>query len=606
MTTTATNTKRDHLPAAGVGYGPQIRSAATHRHRDPAAREVYVQAALSQIPRLLGAIDRNPFRATYGCLDRQFWHYRTADFPSEMYQEGALPLAVVYAHDLPGNRWFGEQRVRELAIAAMRFAARSCHRDGSCDDYYPYERALGAAVFSLQAAARAYELLRLDDAEIIEWLVRRAIWVRDHFETGRLANHHALAALGLVRVARIADRRDLEWAAQKRVELALSWQSPEGWFEEYGGADPGYQTVTIDCLAKYQRIVNAPYLDEPLRRAVEFARWFLHPDDSYAGHYGSRGTFHFYPDGMELLSGGDPNAAALADGFLRALAAGKHGYFDDDRLVAHRLGNLIEAYLDYQNIVPQDDDDDAAALAAESSVRDDMAPAPVVQMRHFLGAGLFVRRTDDEHIVISSARGGVFKHFADGRLCTADAGLLIGTDDGRLALSQWHDLTRPVELDGVDVSNGRSAVSDANDALRMTISGPLYWSRFETVTPLKLILLRTVMGTVGRWFRNGVRHVLQRRLITSRRTCPLRLTRTFEFATAAKRECSWTLRVTDEIEITERRLVVKRMAFGSDHEAAYVAASGVYQDAVLVPWCDLQDKVDELNRERRITIVRQW
>ena len=90
--------------------------------RDAAHRELYLSAALAEIPRLLGAIDRNPFRATHGCLDRQYWHYRTSSFPSEMYQEGVLPLALVFATDLPGNRWRGNARVRELAVAGIRFA----------------------------------------------------------------------------------------------------------------------------------------------------------------------------------------------------------------------------------------------------------------------------------------------------------------------------------------------------------------------------------------------------------------------------------------------------------------------------------------------------
>ena len=88
--------------------------------RDHASRDLYLGAALPHIPRLLGAIDRNPYRPTYGCLDRQFWHYRTSSFPSEMYQEGLLPLALVYTHPLPGNRWHGQPRVRELAIAGLR------------------------------------------------------------------------------------------------------------------------------------------------------------------------------------------------------------------------------------------------------------------------------------------------------------------------------------------------------------------------------------------------------------------------------------------------------------------------------------------------------
>ncbi len=65
--------------------------------RDPALRDLYLSAALGEIPRLLGAIDRNPYRATHGCLDRQYWHYRTSSFPSEMYQEGVDIKSIQWA-----------------------------------------------------------------------------------------------------------------------------------------------------------------------------------------------------------------------------------------------------------------------------------------------------------------------------------------------------------------------------------------------------------------------------------------------------------------------------------------------------------------------------
>ncbi len=546
--------------------------AATFAPRDSALRRRYLTAALAAIPRLLGAIDRNPYRPTYGCFDREYWHYRTSSFPSEMYQEGVLPLALVYACDLPGNRWHGDSRVRELAIAALRFSARSCRTDGSCDDYYPFERALGAAVFSLQAAAKAYQLLKLDSHEIADWLERRAQWVIRNDESGRLANHHALAALGLARVAEITGRKAYRQAAEQRARSVLSWQSSEGWFEEYGGADPGYQTVTIDCLAKLQRQWQADWLEEPLRRAVQFAALFQHPDDSYGGEYGSRGTCHFYPHGFELLAAQHADAARLADGFLRSLGAGTHAHFTDDRMYVHRLGNLIEAYLDWQ----------AEAPAAE--------PAHETQVS-LRSAGLFVRRTAQSHTVISAARGGVFKHFAAGTLAAADAGLILETDAG-IAISQSHD--RGQRFDQLP------PVSDSDDDPDcLSVQAPLNWVRFETVTPLKQAVLHLGMATVGRWCRTLVRRALQRRLITGRRKCPIRLTRSFVFSDGS-------LRVTDRIELLNHSLRVERMSFASDLQAAYVAAANVYQPSSLHPWIDLQAYVDELNVRREVTITRTF
>ena len=545
--------------------------AASVAGRDPRRRELYLDGVYEDITRLLGAIDRNPFRPTYGCLDRQFWHYRTACFPSEMYQEGALPLALVYATQLPGNRWYGSQRVRELAIAAMRYSARSCHRDGSCDDYYPFERALGAAVFSLQAAAEAYRLLELDDSELVAWFERRAEWLMENDESGRLTNHHALAALGLWRVGEITDNDVYRSAARTRIEQVLAWQDAEGWFEEYGGADPGYQTVTIDCLAKLRWATGDVRLDEPIARAVDFARHFLHPDGSYGGEYGSRGTAHFYPHGFELLAGQLPAAAELAEGFLMSLEHGTFNRFNDDRMFAHRLANRIEAYQDWSPARP----------GTEEMKRD--------VERHFPRAGLFVLREGARHTVVSTARGGIVKHFDSGRR-TTDAGLIVALEDGTVCVSQMHDRTRSVEV-----------TRDPDGATRITVSGPLHAVRFETATPLKQSILHLGMWAAGRWCRTLVRKLLQRRLITGRNELPLRLTRTIQLQSDRPQ-----IRVTDEIALSSPAIRLARMAIGTDHQTAYVAACGLYQDSVLEPWTDLNDHVEALNRDRRVVIRRDF
>lgn len=554
--------------------------------RDPLLRARYLGLALGQIPRLLGAVDRNRHHATYGCFDRQFWHYRTSAFPSEMYQEAVLPLALVYVTPLEGNRWYAQPRLRELALAALRFSAASSHADGSCDDYYPFERALGAAVFSLAAASRAYQLLELDDRAFAGWLTRRADWIAMHDESGRLANHHALAALGLWRVADITGIAAYRDAAQERIAGVLAWQSREGWFEEYGGADPGYQTVTIDALAKLRRLMGNATLDEPLRRAVAFARLFLHPDDSYGGEYGSRGTYHFYPHGCELLAGEQRAAAELADGFLRSIEAGTLASFDDDRMYAHRLGNLLEAYLDWSPTAPAADEGQPGL------------PQQATPFVHLVEAGLLVERAADSFTVISAARGGVFKHFRHQQPPLTDTGLVIETSDGRQAVSQMHDRARAATWQALGGGGTEHCAV-------LTVCGQLTWARHETPTPLKQALFHTAMCVVGRWCRELARRLLQKRLITGRRLCPVRLTRRFEFTNAE--HASPTLRrVVDEIELLDDRLQVRRMSYTSDLQASYVAAANVYQASVLQSWIDLTPRVAELNLRRRLTIERTF
>src|SRR5215475_14209388 len=180
------------------------------------SRELFAREALGQIPKLLTLLDRNPHSPTYGCFDRNFWHYRIVDFPSGMAQEFVWPLALAFALDLPGNRYHRQSSVRGWVEAGIDFAARSSRRDGSCDDYFPFERAAGAAAFSLLACVESYRLLELSNEAALSFFEKRASWLASHDESGRLANHQALAALGLELVSRLLNSPRLSKAAGLR------------------------------------------------------------------------------------------------------------------------------------------------------------------------------------------------------------------------------------------------------------------------------------------------------------------------------------------------------------------------------------------------------
>ncbi len=550
--------------------------------RDPALRALYARAALAQIPRLLTSLDRHPLRPTYGCFDRQYWHYRTAAFPSGMYQEAALPLALVYRHWLPGNPWYRQEAVRLWAVAAIHYAARSSHRDGSCDDYYPAERALGAAVFSLAALARTCQVLELREPSLIDFLERRAGWVAGHGETGRLANHQALAALALWHVFELTGKAHWLRAARQRLDGLLDWQDTEGWFDEYGGADPGYQSLTIECLARLARAGAHPGLAGPLVRAVEFARAFLHPDGSFGGPYGSRGTYHFFPHGFELLAENNAAAAQLADGFLACLATQRTASFDDDRLVAHRLGSLIESYLTWSPRQPRR----AGGLAAQ---------------RFFSSAGLHVIAGRDYQTIVSSARGGALRHQQAGTPARVELGLVLELADGRLATSEFHD-RGPGAATAADTATPSESAPTAE--LQLRVQRPFCRARAETVSPWKQALLHLGMSAAGRWLRTLARWLLQRRLITGRRPLPIDWQRTLTWQATADGGLR-SLRVTDRITLRSPRLQVRRMAYVADQQLSYVAAANVFQEAALTLTDDLSAWVEPLNRERQVEIVRE-
>ena len=533
---------------------------------EPGHRDWYAFEALRALPRLLLMVDRNPLSATYGCFDRQYWHYRTSDFPCGMSQEFCLPLALACTTPFPGNPYHGSERLRDLVVGAIDFARRASHRDGTCDDYFPYERALGALVFSTYAMTESSLALGLDRPDHQEFFAQRADWLRNHNETGRLSNHQALAALALFNVHLLTGDPRYRVASEGFRDLTLSWQHAEGWFQEYEGADPGYHTCTIDFLAKLYRKSGDEVLLSPLGRAVEFAAHFLHPDGSYGGEYGSRNTYHFYPHGFEVLAEHFPTAARIADSYLLEGLPLRRRYFnDDDRMCAHYVYNWMQAWVD----------------------RRERAPVPLDAVRapfrkYFPGAGLFVVKTEAYHAVCAVNKGGVVKAFTPRGPLLSDTGVLVRTASGKVLVPHLVD---PGHVGSVDV-----------DAGTVACRGLLSRRRQPLPTPWRQVMFRLANLTVGALTGgNLLRRLLQKVLITGKKRSGVRFERSIRFENRR-------ILVDDRIVLDDASVGVERILRSSDATSIYVANSNTFQESTLTPWVELSELVPQLNEARELTL----
>ncbi len=508
-------------------------------------RELLARTAPGLIPKLLTLQDRNRHSPTYGCFDRNFWHYKIIDFPSGMAQEFVLPLALAHSLDFPDNPYFGEPAIREWAVAGIRFAARAAHADGSSDDYFPYERACGATAFSLLACLDAYEILGLDDPEIAAFLARRADWLAGYHEAGRLTNHQALTALCLLRAGAILGVDRWGAAAAERIERVLEWQNEEGWFQEYEGADPGYHTLTISVLARIEAIRPDERLRHALERAVDFAAAFMHPDGSYGGEYASRNTYNYFPHGFELVGAWLPMALDMNDRFLAGLGNGRAACFADDHIVGHHIWNYLLAWRDFRPV---------RSLGSSAPAADGR--------RWFPNAGLLAERRGDWSLFAALNKGGVFALFRGETLLAADSHVSIRLKDGRNAVAHMiggHD----VQLDG--------------DGFR--VSGALGFAKQKQLKTFELLVLRLVMLAGGRFFPNLIRRLLQRMLITGKRAAPFRYERI-----CRHEDGGWT--VTDTIHADDWS-GVQSVALGTGQTSIYVVMSRTYQPGQLLDWTDL-------------------
>ena len=214
------------------------------------SKNTYINNINYEVSRILSLLDKNKLSKTYGCFDRNYWHYKIKDFPSGMSQEFTLVLALVYDTEYINNKFYNNIKIKEYIEAGIQSAIDFTHLNGCTDDYYPYERALGATVFSLYALTESYLLLNIKNENFVIFFRLRADWILNNEESGKLTNHHVIAALSLYNTYLITNDIKYKNAFDKKLEHVYSWQTEEGWYWEYEGCDPGYLTVSIDFLSQ--------------------------------------------------------------------------------------------------------------------------------------------------------------------------------------------------------------------------------------------------------------------------------------------------------------------------------------------------------------------
>ncbi|MGF1478752.1 MAG: hypothetical protein ACFB4I_04605 [Cyanophyceae cyanobacterium] len=527
-------------------------------------RDLFAQEAISQIPKLLTLVDRNRHSPTYGCFDRNFWQYKIIDFPSGMAQEFVLPLALAYSTDIPNNPFYRQQTIRDWVEAGILYAERSAHSDGSCDDYFPFERAGGAAAFSLLACIDSYTHLGLDNPQALRFFERRADWLAHHQESGRLTNHQALIVLCLERLSRLLKTNKWDRSKYERLQQVLSWQNPEGWFQEYEGCDPGYHTLTISCLARIYELMPSPELREAIARAVNLAAQFVHPDGSYGGEYTSRNTYNFFPHGFELVGRWMPEALSINDQFLSGLANGLAPCYADDHIIGHHTWNYLLAWRDF---VPK---------------RPSPQPRPTGRVWLQEG-GILIDRRQDTELYLALNKGGVFKLFQQGQLVVSDTQFSLLVQQGNTVKNAVGHLV--------------CQYSVQVEPETILIQGQLGWAKQKQMTTFNLIVLRFVMFTVGRFFPNLIRKLLQKVLITGKKSAP------FSFVRRLRWEDGWT--VTDELAAQSWENVVAA-GIGCDQTSIYVVMSRTFQRGQLLPWLNLTDKIKQLPPSQVFQLERHF
>jgi len=543
--------------------------------------EVYSRFALEQIPRLLGSMDRNPMSPSYGCMHRDYWLYKTSDFPDAVRQFGVHALALAWAYPFSDNPYQRQPKVLEWIRAALAFWTSIQHRDGSFDEFYPYERGwVGPSAFTTYASAASLALvgdeLPADDVEAIRTAVDRAaafIATGDQ-EEDHLANHHAMACLAVHTAAELLDDDLLRHRVRDLWRGFLTYHTDEGWSREYDGIDPGYLSATVSFLGKIWERTRDEEILRVLRESVEISSYFVFPNGAYAGSMGSRNTLHFYPHGYEILAAEMPTAAAVADRMRLALSSGNlvPPSIMSDRYSGYRVPEFLLAALAHQERAPSD-----ATLPCEGPDFSRQLPE----------ARIWVEKKDDRYRLANLAKGGVYKEFAGKRLAESDCGIVGVLEGGRIVTSQWI-------ADDHDCRQGPDWWEVSGQLCEVTLA-----KRF---TPVTHILFRLVLIAIG-WSpraSHALKGWIRRRLILKQRQVPVWFRRSF-------RRRDGVCRLSTELEI-RGPVRFARLMLGDEFFVRYVPQSMFFQRQELETSGEMieADEIAAVNASGRLVRTRSW
>ncbi|NER94651.1 MAG: hypothetical protein F6J86_12555 [Symploca sp. SIO1B1] len=465
----------------------------------------YLEEIFQVLPRILALYDTNPVSPTYGLGDRYRWAWKLIDFGNGTFQGAAHGLAWLLKHHLLPTK-FDQSAILRRIDAMFQGAKTLCYPNGSLEEAFPFESSFCVTALVAYDLLSAIKLLRndLNQEQQTYYLdiIRPMIQFLHHAEETHafISNHLATAAAALYKWSSLTNEPG-EARGQQILERILAEQSPEGWFREYEGADPGYQTLCTYYLADLHYLRPDLGLLKPLQHSLQFLWHFAHPDGSFGGYYGSRNTRFYYPAGIEALAGEIPEAAVLAQ-FMR-------------NSIEHQTTVTLSA-IDEPNLMPMFNAYCWAAVTIEqdsnllsSNLPSLPALSKEVWRSQFSDAGLLLDKGSEHYTLISWHKGGVCYHFPlDGKPPMINTGVVIKNNKEQYFSSQAYQNQNSIELDNNTV----------------TILAPLLAMHRQLPSPLQFVLLRLLNITLMRNLLLGswVKKLLVKFLITGKQGISVR------------------------------------------------------------------------------------
>ena len=332
---------------------------------------IYKDILKSNLGKLLNLYDMDSSSPTLGYGDRSYWGWKTSDFANATMQGGVHSLAIALKLNLCEDK----DLITRTIDQAIRAIPSIQDNKGGLQEAYPLEHSFCVTALVAYDVLSAIQLLELEDTKKMEYLsiVEPLVdFISKYDEEHAIISNHlatAVAAIALWNItAKKQNHRDKEL-----LQIIYHHQSKEGWHKEYEGADQGYQTLCIYYLSAAFLVTKDNTLKDSIAHSLSFLKYYIHPDHTIGGLYGSRNTEVYYPGGIVALS----------------------NVFEDAKLVAKAMkdgitneAHLLPQDIDSGNYIPLLNSYAFAALHYEESSTNNEPPYKTVFVYSWVFGGV--------------------------------------------------------------------------------------------------------------------------------------------------------------------------------------------------------------------------
>ena len=446
--------------------------------------------------RILSQVDRDPDSPTYGCFDRNYWNYKIRDFASIIQQQGILVLDVLYSFESDQNPYFGKDTIRNLIRAGVNFWSKSQLRTGAFNEYYPWESGFPPTAFSLYAVSLILvKYPEFSSPEIIQSINKAGKWLLNHPEKEAL-NQESAGLAGMTVAQKIPSVSIDQTRLAERLDAFYKAQTTEGWFNEYGGPDLGYLSVTVDSLWDIYQYSGDERALNSAKKAAAFMSRFVTVSGDFPVMINSRNTDYVVPYGLTGLAKTDPVSAALVKALLNNIRS-EHAMYGktDDRYLTHYVGqSYFRSLMGLKNI---------SLESAET--------LPVIGTQYLKESRIFIIHSAEKSIIVALGKGGIVNEFSTKGICSVNYGWRV-KQGKKVAVTHWQD------------ADYRCNVEENGDDSSLSVEGNFTVHGYLRPSPFKHMVLRGLAFLVG----NRLIAQLKSLLIFNRKTFPLTFTRKIE------------------------------------------------------------------------------